>query len=385
MKHDSRTRRRVRVVHVSLGLAMGGLEKLLVEFARHADRERFALRFVSLGDRGDLAGAIEAAGWPVTALDAGAGLRPGLVFRLARLLGHWGTDVIHTHDDRPLIYGAMAALLARVPRVIHMQHGKNHPFTARKAGYRFAAGLTDRFVCVSDDLAGLAAGLGIAPGRVGRIWNGIDLARFEYRGPKTDGPAVTVARLSPEKDVDTLLQAAALLVREWPGFRLAVAGDGPCLGNLRHRAAQLGLGERVHFLGQVQDVPTLLAGARLFVLPSLSEGISLTILEAMARGLPVVATQVGGNPELVADGETGRLVPPRDPAALAQALLAVGADPAAGRGMGKAGRQRVERDFDVRRMVADYEELYRMRDEPAGLSGRDQPGGSLRTLNGNRK
>jgi glycosyltransferase involved in cell wall biosynthesis len=356
------TRRRpARVAHVTLGLDMGGLEKLLVEFARHADRGRFALHFIVLGGRGVLAGDIEARGWPVTALDAGSGLRPGLVFRLARLLRRWGTDVVHTHDDRPLVYGALAAPLAGVRRLVHTQHGKNHPLVSRQAAYRFAAGLADRFVCVSDDLAGLAHRLGVAPRRVCRIWNGIDVTRFACRGPRPDGPAVTVARLSPEKDVDTLLGAAALAVRERPGFRLVVAGDGPCLPALRRRADELTLGGRVHFLGQVQDVPSLLAGASLFVLSSLSEGISLTLLEAMARGLPVVATRVGGTPELVAEGETGLLVPAQDPAALAKAMLRVQADPEGGQRMGLAGRRRVEQEFDVRRMVADYEALYQGR------------------------
>jgi glycosyltransferase involved in cell wall biosynthesis len=277
---------------------------------------------------------------------------------LARLLSRWRTDVVHTHDDRPLIYGAPAALLARVKRVIHTQHGKNQPLVTRKPIYRFAASLVHQFVCVSDDLATAAVRLGVAPGRVSRVWNGIDLARFPYCGPRENGPAVTVARLSPEKDVNNLLEAAARIVGQRPEFRLAIAGDGPCLPTLRQRAAELSLGDRFHFLGQVADIPALLAGASLVVLPSRSEGLSLTLLEAMSRGLPVVATRVGGNPELVLDGETGVLVPPRDPDVLAQAILRLLADPAGARRMGQAGRRRVEQDFDVRRMVTGYEELY---------------------------
>jgi glycosyltransferase involved in cell wall biosynthesis len=114
----------------------------------------------------------------------------------------------------------------------------------------------------------------------------------------------------------------------------------------------------VLLLGEVGDVAGLLARGRLFVLPSRSEGISLTLLEAMARGLPVVATRVGGTPEVVVDGETGLLVPPGDPAALADAILRLQRDPEAGRRMGEAGRPRVERIFDVCRMVAEYEALY---------------------------
>src|SRR5207253_10486932 len=136
-----------------------------------------------------------------------------------------------------------------------------------------------------------------------------------------DGPVVMVARMSPEKDAESLVRAAALAARQLPAFRLEVAGDGACLPALKQLAAGLALGDHVRFLGEVRDVPALLARASLFVLPSQTEGISLTILEAMARGLPVVATCVGGNPEVVEDGRTGLLVPPRDPEALARGIL----------------------------------------------------------------
>ena len=144
-------------------------------------------------------------------------------------------------------------------------------------------------------------------------------------------------------------------------MRVEVAGRGSCLEDLKGLAADLGVAERVTFLGEVRDIPALLGRARMFVQPSLSEGIPLTVLEAMARGLPVVATRVGGLPEVVVDGETGLLVPAADPPALAQAVLSLWRDPDAAGRMGEAGRKRVERVFDVRRMVADYEALYDVR------------------------
>jgi glycosyltransferase involved in cell wall biosynthesis len=363
---DGLRRGRLRVAHVTLGLDVGGQEKLLVEFARHADRDRFDLWFVSLSGRGRLAADIEAHGWPVTALEQPPGLRPGMVLTLARFFRAWRMEVVHTHDDKPLLYGAAAARLARVPRRIHTRHGRGYGVTRRqRALIGLAARLTDRFVCVSEDGARLSVAEGVSSRRVATIWNGIDVARFAYAGPSPDGPAVTVARLSPEKDVETLVRAAALVARDDPAFRLEVAGDGPCLPALRQVIAGLGLGERVRLLGEVRDVPGLLARASLFVLPSLSEGISLTLLEAMARGLPAVATRVGGTPEVVLDGQTGLLVPPADPAALARAILRVRRDPAAGRRLGVDGRQRVEAEFDVRRMVARYEALYRARSRVA--------------------
>ncbi len=171
-------------------------------------------------------------------------------------------------------------------------------------------------------------------------------------------PAVLVARLSPEKDIDTLLRATALVVRQDASFRLEIAGDGPCMSSLRQTSASLGLEEHVRFLGEVRDVAALLARAGLFVLSSLSEGISLTLLEAMACGLPLIATRVGGNPEVICDGETGFLVPPQNPRALADALLRLRCDHLLCVRLGEAGRRRVEAMFDVRRMVVQYEALY---------------------------
>jgi glycosyltransferase involved in cell wall biosynthesis len=164
--------------------------------------------------------------------------------------------------------------------------------------------------------------------------------------------------LSAEKDIATLLRAMALVVRQQPEFRLVIAGSGPMGADLARLANELNLGDSVRLLGEVRDVPGLLAKARFFVLSSLTEGISLTLLEAMSCGLPVVATRVGGNPEVVVDGETGILVPPSDADAMAHAMLALHKDQDRGRAMGLAGRQRVARHFEIGRMVAAYEALY---------------------------
>jgi glycosyltransferase involved in cell wall biosynthesis len=335
------------------------MEKLLVEFARHADRSRFDLRFVSMTSRGRFADDIEAMGWPVVALNEPEGLRPGFVLRLARLFREWEPDVVHAHNTKPLIYCGPAARLAGVPSIVYTRHGQRQGARPGETLlYRLTVPTAHRAVCVSEDGARLALREGVPAGRVRTIWNGIDTSRFVFAGPTAEGPAVMVGRLSPEKNVDTLLRAAAIVVRDRPDFRLDIAGDGPCLTDLQQLARGLNLGTHVRFLGEVRDVPSLLARASLSVLPSLTEGISLTLLEAMARGLPVVATRVGGNPEVVVDGETGILVPPASPEDMARAILRVYGDPGLGRRMGAAARRRVESYFDARRMVGRYEELY---------------------------
>jgi len=356
---DAHPDRRCQIVHAAFGLDVGGQEKLLVEFARRADRARFDLRFIALGYRGVLADDIEALGWPVTAMGVPTGLRPSLIVRLARLFRRQRPDVVHTHDQRALFYAGPAAWLARVPRMVHTRHGRDIHATPRQAAiFQHLSRLVDRFVCVSEEVSRLSREQGIGGSNLRTILNGVDLSRFGFREPGPAGPAVTVARLSPEKDVANLVRATALAAKWVPELRVEVAGGGPCLLDLQQLAADLGVGDRITFLGEVRDVRGLLARARMFVLPSRSEGIPLTALEAMACGLPVVATRVGGLPEVVNDGVTGLLVPPADPAALAGAMAEIWDDCDRRDRMGRAGRGRAEECFDVRRMVAQYEALY---------------------------
>jgi glycosyltransferase involved in cell wall biosynthesis len=366
----------IRVVHVANQLDVGGMEKLLVEFARHADRERFALHFVSLAGRGDLADAIEAHGWNVTALDYQFGLHPGLVVRFAGLFRQLRADVVHAHNTRPLLYAGPAARLAGTWKVICTRHNARTGTTRRLTALTRLASLTaDRVVCVSSASARVALAEGIAPRRIRTLLNGVDPTQF--RPAEGDGPVVAVGRLSPEKDFATLIRAAGLAARRDPTFRLVIAGSGPCDENLRRLVAEQNLSGTVALIGQVRDVPSLLAGGSAFALSSLTEGVSIAILEAMAAQLPVVATRVGGNPEIVADGRTGRLVPPSDPAALAGALLELWLDPDRRRTMGMCGRERVVADFDVRKVVARYEAMYlegrASRGQSAGAGGTAAP------------
>lgn len=352
--------RPLRVVHVVSQLATGGLEKLLLEFAGHADTSAFTLRFLSLGAGGPLADDLQRSGYAVTILNDPPGLRPGLILRLAKLFRGWGVYLVHTHNTRALLYAGPAAWLARVPHVVHTRHGQRYGASRRAtAAFCWATRLAHRVVCVSEDSARLSVQEGVSAKRICTVWNGIDVTRFSYRGPCPGGPAVMVGRLSPEKDVGTLLEAFAVARKSDPAFRLEIAGDGACAEELEARARALGIADSVSFLGEVRDVPALLARASMFVLSSLTEGISLTLLEAMARGLPVVATRVGGNAEVVCDGETGWLVPARAPADLAAAMLRVRADAEQAERLARAGRKRVEERFDARRMVRDYESIYR--------------------------
>ncbi|HQY88270.1 MAG TPA: glycosyltransferase, partial [Tepidisphaeraceae bacterium] len=209
------------------------MERLLAEFARHADRQRVSLSFVAIGKRGRVADDIEACGWPVTVLDAPPGVRPSTVFKLARLFRDSRIDIVHSHNTKPLLYAGPAARLAGVGGVIHTRHGQRHGATRRQDMiFALASRCVDRMVCVSQDSARLCKEDGIETQSLRTILNGIDLQRFDFRGPVSDGPAVYVGRLSPEKDVATLIKSTAIVVAQRPSFRLQIAGAGPCLDDL---------------------------------------------------------------------------------------------------------------------------------------------------------
>ena len=349
-----------RICHVSMTLLTGGLERLLVEFGRHHDARRFDLRFVSLAELGPPADELRQMGFSVESVDLPKRGKLAALRSLRNILQRDRIDIVHTHNTYAHFYGTVAASWAGVPLVINSQHGRGcGPRAKDKLLFRLANLKAARVVGVSEDAAALCRGEDPwAACKTQVIWNGIDTSRFVYRGPANSPVAISVARLSPEKDFATLFQAVSLVVREVPDFKLMMIGNGAERAKLEALADSLGIASNVDFLGERKDVPELLAQAGFFVSSSKSEGISLTILEAMAVGLPVVTTRVGGNPEIVLEGETGHLVPDQNPPALAAAMLKMLSQRAAWPTMGERGRQRVEQQFEIRTMIRQYEDLY---------------------------
>ena len=349
----------LRVCHVSLTLKTGGLERILADLARHHDRKVCVPEFLAIREVGRFADEIRDAGGIVHQLSAAG--RVGQIQQMRRLFRERRFDVVHTHNTYPHIYASIAARLARVPVVVNTRHGQRagHGWKSRTQ-FRWASHLVDRIITVSDDAANLCIKVdGIAPAKVQRIWNGIDLSDFAFTGPAAKPIAISVARLSAEKDFPTLIRAIPQVVAQVPDFRLQIVGDGPERQRLESLTSELGMGQYIQFLGERTDVPQLLREAGFFVTASLTEGISLTLLEAMAVGLPIVATAVGGNPEIVLPGTTGYLCPSADPKSLADSIVKLCRQPEDWLRMGRAGRDRVVDHFDVRRMARDYEQLYR--------------------------
>jgi glycosyltransferase involved in cell wall biosynthesis len=366
----------ITVVHLVSTLGVGGQEMVILSLVEHMDRQRFNPVVLTLHEGGPVADRIRALGIPVETVGEPGLTGLPLVRRLAARLKFHQTDVLHTHNPAPHQHGAAARVLAGVPVLIHTKHGRNYlPTRARRWAEQMAGRFSDLVVAVSADSAEVARSIDrVAKDKLRVIHNGIALDAMPQATIGRSGRpprAVHVARLNRIKDQPTLLRAARMVADRLPGFTLDIVGDGPMGTVVRPLATELGLGDVVRFHGMKDDVRPFLADADVFVLSSLSEGISITLLEAMAAGLPVVATDVGGNREVVRHGETGTLVPVGDADALATEMCTLLTDPDLSRRMGAAGRARVDADFNVDRTVTAYQDAY------LELLGRRFPAGRL--------
>lgn len=359
------------VLQVVLQLDPGGTERLVLEIVRrlHAG---MPMAVCCLDAAGAWAENVTALGVPLHVLQRTAGFHPRLAWQLAGVVRATGADVLHCHHYTPFVYGRLASLLSPGTRVIYTEHGRlsdSPPSAKRRLANRLLmTGANDLF-SVSHDLRKHLLLEGV-PDRMRVIWNGIDpgdaptaaqrdAARSAIGAEPHDVVVGAVARLDPVKDLALLVEAVARAAATRPALRLVIIGEGPERDNIeaaieRHRSAV-----RVSLLGHRDDARALLPGLDVFANSSTSEGISLTILEAMAAELPVVATDVGGTGEVVLDHETGRLSPARNPAAFADALVDVAVDAARARVFGQAGRRRLLEHFTIDEMLRQYERVYR--------------------------
>lgn len=366
------------IAHVVYHFGTGGMENGMVNLIDHLPAARYRHAIVSLTDHTDFRQRIRRDGVSFHDLHKRPGHDLGLYRRLARVLRELKPAIVHTRNLNALEAQFVAAAL-RVPGRVHGEHGRDvFDLAGRNWKYnllrRAARPLVHRYITVSRDLAGwLADTVGVRPARITQIYNGVDSVRFR---PRTgDRPAIappgfldgarlvigSVGRLVAVKDYPTLVRAFFRLSAEAPdpkGLRLVMVGDGPERARCEAVAREAGLAGQVWFAGQRDDIPELMRLMDVFVLPSLGEGISNTILEAMATGLPVLASRVGGNPELVREGETGSLFTVGDAEGLARLLLDYVGDAERRQREGAAARARVEREFALERMAAAYEAVY---------------------------
>lgn len=367
------------IAHVVQHFGMGGLENGIVNLLNHMPAGRYRHAVVCLDDYTDFRQRLQRDDVQFFALHKRPGKDLGLYVRLFRLLRDLRPDLLHTRNLSTLegqFVAAAAGMRARVHgehgRDVFDLHGKNSKYNLLR---KLARPLVHHYIAVSKDLANwLEHTVGAAPQRITQIYNGVDSLRFHPRREERTpiGPdgfmsgnellIGSVGRMAEVKDYPNLVRAFLRLLELAPEARararLVILGEGVARAACMDLLKQANAEQLAWLPGSRDDIADLMRQFDLFALPSLGEGISNTILEAMACGLPVVATTVGGNSELVDEGITGTLVPPADPEAMAQALLTYFEDNALVRSHGAAGRSKIEAQFSMEAMVRGYLGVY---------------------------
>jgi len=346
---------------------------LILDLAQQLLRGEFQPQVAVFEGGGSLEPALRRSGVPVHDLRKREGVDLGLALRLRRLLRHEKVGIVHSHNYSAWLYSCLAARSLGGVTHVHTEHSAVDAARRRYAAERWLSRATTHVVAVSSHVQEvLVRDVGILRERVRLIYNGVDTVRFAPDETTRDRMRATlrvgsedvligiVARLEKVKNHALLLRAFAPLRQEFgPTVRLAIVGDGSERSALEGLAHQLGIAGKVEFLGERHDVPELLRALDIYVLVSVSEGMSVTLLEAMGCGLPIVATAVGGNVEIVDNTVTGLLVPPGDVDGLVRSLRVLVREREIGARLGLAGRRRVIERFDQRGMMAQYLDLYR--------------------------
>ena len=360
----------LHIVQVVPSLAIGGQETIVLNLCEALQKEGARLSVVVFSGGGELRGQVESLGLGLYELHK----RPGLDFRLAwslyRLLDRIKPDVLHAHNVLAAFYAALAARARGIP-LVFTRHGTGTMYSTRFRSGWLATRLCSQAVGVSKKVSEqLMAEQGLGPDKISTVPNGVDSDRFRPDAGRREsvrrelglGPEetlfITIGRLAPEKNYPLLIQAAAELQAQGLDIKLAFVGDGAERDSLEGLARDGGLGSRALFLGVRHDIPGLLNAADVFCLSSRTEGAPMSILEAMASGLPVVSTDCGGVAELVGPGETGFLVPVDDCPALSQAMARLVREPELAAKVGAAARDDQIRRFSSGSMAQAYLDIY---------------------------
>ena len=368
---------RIKVLHV-VRPAAGGMKNHLINLVKHTDKTRFKVA-VACPPNTILWEELYALGVEMVPISLAGELSPvkdyAVVHKLVKYLHQSGTTILHCHSSKGAFVGRLAAAIARTPIVLFTAHNsifyEEWPAWKKKlmaTVEKILARFTDKIITVSDALKQeILDREGLPPNLLTTIYNGIEIERFAQQTdsktirrnlnlPELGAVIGTIARLAPQKGISYFLKAASLLKEYQVSF--LVVGDGPLREALEKEVEELGLNHRVIFAGQQDNIPEILALLDIFVLPSVTEGLPLTILEAMAAGKPVVATRVGGVPEAILEGKTGLIVAPKDPEALAVALASLLGEKDRINRMGTYGQRYVQEKFTVEHMVQKTTDLY---------------------------
>lgn len=359
----------IRILLLIDELDIGGTEQQILELVKRLDRHKYT-PMVCCFRPGRVSKEIEALGVPVFTLRKKTKLDLSLLFSLIRLIRRERIDLVQTYLFTANTWARLAAVLAGAPLIVSSERNVN---MWEKRYKQILGKILDRWthatIANSGAVKEYLMSKGIAHEKIHVIYNGVDPERFSAAvSPETTKQTFAIpaqhrvvgmmARLEPAKDVHTFLRAAAIIAEKTKDVSFLIVGGGSLQQDLKQEVRLLGIADRIIFTGPRRDIPHLLAACDLSVMSSLKEGMSNTIMESMAAGKPMVATNVGGNPELVVEGETGFLVPIRDPSALATAIDKVLAMPTLAQQMGEKARERIERLFSVNALVTATEQLY---------------------------
>lgn len=376
----------VRLMKVMTTYYSGGTEGQVLNLVRHLDRDAFDLQFSCLRKGGDVLGEFEKLAIPISEFKIRNLYMPQTFlqqWRFAQHLRRERIQIVHSYNFYANVFAIPAARLARVPVVLASIRDRGVYLTpAQKKLQKWVCSLADRILVNADSIRDWLLEQGYQESKIVVIKNGVDMSRYAGGNDSShirreldiadSAPLVVmIARLNPQKGVDDFIKAAALLKQSNPDVRYLIAGaklqyqqgkfsqDTEYVEELKQLASSLGVGQNVIFAGHRNDTPELLAEAAISVLPSHSEGLSNTLLESMAAGVPTVATDVGGNPELVKDQVNGILIPVQSPEHLAQAIRLILDDPELARRFGQQARIMANEGFSLTKMTTDTECLYR--------------------------
>ncbi|MCK4401029.1 GT4 family glycosyltransferase PelF [bacterium] len=362
---------KTNILQIISTLDIGGAERQLVELVKRLDKDKYNITVCCITRGGPFEEDLRKLGIEYHILYKKFKLDFTVIFRLIHLIRRKKIDLVHTWMFTSNTWGRIAAWIAGVPVIIAEEHGAFYSSLRHQISVdKLLLKCTDKIITVSDNLKESVERIGKIPHeKIIAIHNGIDINEFSTsinnanlkNELKIDSecPVVgIVARLDPLKDHESFLKAAGHIVKELPEVRFLIVGDGELMGKLESLAGEIGLREKVIFAGFRQDINNILSIIDVFVLCSTSEALGIAILEAMACSKPVVATNVGGIPEVVDDGRTGILVPPENPQALADGIIRLLKNKEEARRMGLAGRKRVEQYFDINFTVEKTEQIY---------------------------
>lgn len=364
--------KKISVLHLVEDLKIGGAERVIANIAEGLDKQNFKVSVWCVARGGEIADELKEKGVDVRILGILNYYNPFNILKLARLLRKAQPDIVHTNGYFASVIGRLAAKRAGLSVLINHVHSTYWNYRKRHIAIeKYLSHFTQKIICCSKAVEDFVTHYeGITPAKITVIYNGVEKNQFSTRentssakahlGIDSGEPVVgTVSSLTPHKGHEYLLQAAALISNRFPLVKFLIVGEGSLRENLERQAKSLNLTSSLIFTGTRKNIPELLSAMDIFVLPSCTrEGLGISIIEAMAAEKPVVATDIGGIPEVVKNGESGLLVPPRNPEALAKAMLELLHNPRKAKAMGKKGRKIFKEKFTSNRMLSEIEALY---------------------------